>query len=170
MRAIPALQARPSPHRSLLTARRRSAATMADRYAREAARIAGLALADSAGFDAVQTSCSEILADLLMRYLHEVRRSSSLLAGSWVYALCTSAFKMHMLALEMTHSDDMNNAACPFPCLLQVGAASHHYAELAGRSETNAVDVVRAAGAGGLWLVWWVGTIAYKRAAPAPVH
>lgn len=57
---------------------------------------------------------------------------------------------MHMLALEMTHSDDMYNAACPFPCLLQVGAASHHYAELAGRSETNAVDVVRAAGAGGL--------------------
>lgn len=47
---------------------------MADHYAREAARIAGLALADSAGFDAVQTSCGEILADLLLRYVHEVRR------------------------------------------------------------------------------------------------
>ncbi|KAI7842811.1 hypothetical protein COHA_003557 [Chlorella ohadii] len=69
---------------------------MADHYAREAARIAGLALADSAGFDAVQTSCGEILADLLLRYVHEV------------------------------------------------GAASHHYAELAGRSETNAVDVAMA--------------------------
>ena len=41
---------------------------------------------------------------------------------------------------------------------LQVGAASHHYAELAGRSETNAVDVVRAAGGWGL--VGWSGTCA----------
>lgn len=73
---------------------------MADGYAREAARVAALQLADSAGFDAVQQSCVEILADLLLRYVHEV------------------------------------------------GAASHHYAELAGRSETNPVDVVSRGGGG----------------------
>lgn len=39
-------------------------------------------------------------------------------------------------------------------CMPQVGAASHHYAELAGRSETNAVDVVRAAEAGLDGLRW----------------
>ena len=64
---------------------------MADRYAREAARIAGLALADSAGFDVVQTSCSEILADLLMRYLHEVRFCAGGPRRRWLAscAVCT---------------------------------------------------------------------------------
>ena len=67
---------------------------MADNYAREAAKIAAAQLADSAGFDVAQASCIDILADLLLRYVHEA------------------------------------------------GASSHHYAELAGRSETNPVDVV----------------------------
>lgn len=70
------------------------AAGMADRYATEAARIATLSLIDAAGFDVVQQSCVDMLADLLLRYLHEA------------------------------------------------GAGSHHYAELAGRSETNPIDVV----------------------------
>jgi len=67
---------------------------MADQYAREAARVVALQLADSAGFDVVQQSCVEILSDLLLRFINEA------------------------------------------------GAGSHHYAELAGRSETNPVDVV----------------------------
>lgn len=70
-------------------------------YAREAALIAALQLADSAGFDLAQQSCVDIIADLLLRYVHEV------------------------------------------------GAGSHHYAELAGRSDTNPVDVVRGVAGGG---------------------
>jgi transcription initiation factor TFIID subunit 8 len=68
---------------------------MADNYAYEAAKTSARALAGSAGFDVVQHSCLDILANLILRYIKEV------------------------------------------------GAASHHYAELAGRSETNPVDVVR---------------------------
>ena len=71
---------------------------MAEHYARAAARVTALQLADAAGFDVAQGSCAEVLADLLLRYIGEL------------------------------------------------GAASHHYAELAGRTETNPVDVVRAAG------------------------
>ncbi|KAL4452607.1 hypothetical protein ABPG75_008269 [Micractinium tetrahymenae] len=66
---------------------------MAEQYSWQTARLVALQLAESAGFDVVQQSCVEILADLLLRFINEA------------------------------------------------GAGSHHYAELAGRSETNPVDV-----------------------------
>lgn len=71
---------------------------MAEQYARQVARLAVQGLVDCAGFDLVQQSCVEILADVLLRFIN------------------------------------------------QAGAGSHHYAELAGRNETNAVDVVSESG------------------------
>jgi histone H3/H4 len=45
----------------------------------------------------------------------------------------------------------------------EVGAGSHHYAELAGRSETNAVDVVRRGVMGACRGIQWGGGAAGHR-------
>lgn len=49
---------------------------MADQYARDAAKITVSQLAEASGFEVVQQSSLDILADLLLRYLNEVGAAS----------------------------------------------------------------------------------------------
>eukprot|EP00193_Tetraselmis_chui_P006863 CAMPEP_0177759570 /NCGR_PEP_ID=MMETSP0491_2-20121128/4803_1 /TAXON_ID=63592 /ORGANISM="Tetraselmis chuii, Strain PLY429" /LENGTH=188 /DNA_ID=CAMNT_0019275409 /DNA_START=1316 /DNA_END=1882 /DNA_ORIENTATION=- len=69
---------------------------MAEEFSRAVARVAAAQIAEASGFEAVQESAVDMLAELMVRYLSEL------------------------------------------------GAASHSYAELAGRTDTNAGDVLFA--------------------------
>jgi transcription initiation factor TFIID subunit 8 len=68
---------------------------MAEEFSSAVARVAAAQIAEASGFEAVEESAVDMLAELMVRYLSEV------------------------------------------------GASSHSYAELAGRTDTNAGDVVR---------------------------
>ena len=68
---------------------------MVEAFSRALARVTAAQVAEGAGFEGIQASANEALAELLLRYIGEV------------------------------------------------GAASHSYAELAGRSATNVFDLVR---------------------------
>lgn len=49
---------------------------MADKYSRQVARIAVAQMAETVGFDGVQESAVEVLADLMLRYIAQLASAS----------------------------------------------------------------------------------------------
>ena len=49
---------------------------MTDRYSRQVARIAVAQMAETTGFDGVQESAVEVLADLMLRYVAQLASAS----------------------------------------------------------------------------------------------